>query len=135
MQRVAPPGLRQSLRSVFAYRLEEPVPRLPVSRPRDDERRLDEPAHELVGAREVDVRAHRANRLQCEAACEDREGSQQLTLVSLEQRVAPVDRRPERLVAWHGRPPRRAEEAETIAETVGDVSDGERFGPRGGECD
>ena len=38
-------------------------------------------------------------------------------------------------MAWRGQPAPRAQEAEAVVETAGDVVDRERLGPRGGQLD
>src|SRR3990170_3450527 len=114
MQLVAPALGGEALLRVLPDGREEPVPRCAVPRPRDNERRLDQAGDKLVGARNVAVRADLGDRVESKSSGEDGQRRQQLALVRLEQLVAPVDRRPERLVAWLGQPAPRAQEAEPV---------------------
>src|SRR5687767_8631386 len=104
MELVASAWRVESLRRILADRLQEAVPSRAVPCHRHDEGRLDESADELFGARKVAVRADRGDRVETERPGEDGESCQQLTLVRLEQVVAPVNRRSERLVPWRGQP-------------------------------
>src|SRR5262249_48446024 len=84
---------------------------------------------------EAVARTHVLDRVQHEAAREDREPPEERRLVRREQVVAPVERRLERLLARRGRAASCAEETEPVVETVGERRRGERVDPRGRELE
>ena len=75
------------------------------------------------------------DRAQLEAAGEDAEPAQQHPLVRLEQVVAPLERRLERLLPRRRRAAAGAEEPEAVVEPLGHRRGAERAEPPGGELD
>ena len=130
-------GVGEPLARVQPDRLEQPVAPLASAFVRGDERLLDE-AREHVGAlRDIEAgsAAHGLDRVQLEAAGEDAESAQQHPLVRLEQIVAPLERRLERLLPRRRRATPGAEEPETVIEPVGHRGGTERAEPAGGELE
>ena len=100
-------GLAELLGRVLADGVEQPVARCPVLLLDHHERLVDEAAEHLQLAV-----AHGLECGQVEAAGEGAEAPEQRALVVVEQVVAPVERRGERLLARERRAPAGGEHAE-----------------------
>ena len=102
-----------------------------------DKRLLDETCEHVGDARTVELAAgaHALDRLELEAAGEDREPTKQRPLVRLEQVVAPLQRRRERLLPRRRRVAHAAEHAEAVVEPLRDRRRTERPQAAGGELE
>ena len=124
-ERIGLAGLVQPFARILADRLEHPVA---LGREAEqallDQRlqRVDVGAADLLGG------------VQGAAAGEDREGADDALLFLGEQVVAPVDRRPQRLLPRVG-VAATLEQVEALREALEDLSRRERLGARGGELD
>ena len=99
--------LPQALQTVLPQRLQQPIPGCSAAAPVHlhlHERPIDQARDEVQNVSPLTpslclVGAHRLGRGQGKAAGEDREPAQQGTLDFRQERVAPIDGRPQRLVA------------------------------------
>ncbi len=130
-------GVAEPLARVQPHRLEQPVAPLASALVSGDERLLDETREHVGAPRDVETGAGAdgLDRAQLEAAGEDAEPAQEHPLVRLEQVVAPLEGRLERLLPRRRRAAAGAEEPETVVEPLGHRSGAERAEPPGGELD
>jgi hypothetical protein len=107
---------------IGARRVEQPVARNSALDLRRDERLRDQAQKPLDYARRGEFRAggYGGGCLQAERAGEDRETTQHDAFGLGQQLVAPVERRPQRLVPRQGRPPSAGQQSEPIVETGGE---------------
>ncbi len=84
---------------------------------------------------ELLVGAHRLGDVQRPATGEHREPTGEHTVVVIEEVVAPLQRRPQRLMVGDGGRPADGEEVEPVADALGDLADSERAGEAGSELD
>ncbi len=89
----------------------------------------------MPGRVELAAGAHVLDRLELEAAGEDREPPEQRPLVRVEQVVAPLERRGQRLLARRRRVAPAAEHAEAIVEPLGDRRRAQRSDAARGELE
>ncbi len=130
-------GLVEPFARVEANRLEQAVAPLAPAFVRGDERLLDEPREHVGAAGHVEpvAGADRLDGGELEAAGEDGEPAEEHPLVGLEQVVAPLERRRERLLPRRRRAVARAEQAEAVVEPLGDRRRAERSQPARGELE
>ena len=116
-------GLGQLLLGVLADRLEQAVARLAAGAVGDDERLLDQRRDEIedrLGLERVGG-GYGLGGIEREAAREDGQPAQQRPLGLGEEVVAPVDQRAQRLLAAQRGARAAGEQAEAVAEAVGDL--------------
>ena len=133
--RVGVPGIDQLRGAEGAYRFEQ---REPVRSLLGDHQRLVDKLHDEFGdvvAFEGGTGAHHLRGGDREAAGEHRQTVQYCALVVVQERVAPVDRRLERLLASHGRAGAAAEEAEPILKPVAHLARAQDPEARRGQLD
>ena len=130
-------GVVEPRACVDADRLEQAVAIAAVAVFDRDERLLDEPREHVGDLARVEVvaRAHVLDRLELEAAREDRQAPEQRPLVGLEQLVAPLERRGQRLLPRRRRMAPAAQEAEAVVEARADRRRAQRAEPRGRELE
>ena len=102
-----------------------------------DERLLDETRERVCDRHRLEAvaRADLFTRLQLEAAGEDREPAEQQLLVRLEEVVAPLERRGQRLLPRRRRMAAAAQQAEAVVEPGGDRRGAQRSEPGSGELE
>ena len=118
---------------VLTHRLEHPVARrFGVDL---DERFVDQGGHEVEHVVRGDRAAggHRFGRVEREAAGECCQPREHGLLGGIEQVVAPVDQRAQRLLSRQARPGAAREELEAVVQTLGDRFDRQRAHASGGE--
>ena len=125
-------GLTQAFDCILTHRLEHREPRLPVTA-LADEAVVDERGERVENAH-VLVSADGLGSFERPAAREDREPRKQPPLLAAEKPVAPVDRRPKRLLAL-GRVTRAAGKVEPAAEPLEHRLWWEQLAARSGELD
>ena len=121
--------LGQALGGVLAHRLQQPVaPRAGGALVHLHQRLVDQPRqqveHRVRG--EAVARADRLGGLQRPAAGEDRQPPQQRPLRLGQQVVAPVERRPQRLLARQRGPAAAGQQPEAVVQPPGDLLDRQR---------
>ena len=134
---IALAGLHQAASRVIAHGLEEPEASLGRTRIGEDQRLLDETTKEVERIQEVDgiARTNGLGGFQRGASSKHGQPAQDGPLLLGQQVVAPVDRRPERLVAGDGCSASTGQQSEPVVETSGDLLDRERPNAGCGELD
>jgi hypothetical protein len=129
-------GGDKMLVSVLAHDLQQAVARAPGALERNQRlvHEVREQVHHVVFDR-LRVRGDGLDGLQGAAAAEHREPAQQHALRRREQRVAPVERRAQRLLVRQRGLVAFGEEPHAVVQPRGDVVDRERAHARGGELD
>ena len=131
-------GLVEALTRVHANRLQQTIT-APASRLPDGDERLLREAREEVGdpgSLEIVVgRADFLGRLELEAAREDREPAEEDPLVRLEEIVAPLERRAQRLLARRAGKASRTKKTEPVVEPLRDRRRAEGSDPAGRELE
>ncbi len=130
-------GLGEAFRRELADRLQQPVAQgVPGWFGRDQalvHQRADQPGD--VEHLDIVQAADRLGRVEIEALRERRQPPQQRALRVVEQRIGPVDGRPQRLLARQGGPAPAGEQAEALVEAVEQAVQGQGAQPGGGELD
>jgi len=120
-------ALHEFLERVGPRRLEQPIPPRCATEIRREERLRDQVrAVDDFRAGDLANRRYRTRRLQCEAAGKDCQAPQDHTLGLRQQLIAPVERRPQRLVPRQRRAAAARQQVETIIEAGREVFDPER---------
>ena len=119
------------------HRVEQPIARDGAARHPSDERLRDQIGDAVHDFRRRDLgaRNNRACRFQAEDAGEYRQAPQDHPLGLAQQLVAPVERRPQRLVARQGGAPAAGQDPEAIVEVCGDLLNSEHGGARRRQLD
>ena len=115
-------GLGEPLSCIHANCLEQPVAPFPASLLDGDERLLGEARQDVrdLGRIEPVAGADLLDGLELEAAREDRKPAEQDLLVGLEQIVAPLQRRGQRLLPGRCGVAARSQQTEAVVEPLGD---------------
>ena len=79
------------------------------------------PVDPVVGRRSSFIARHFLGRLQRPATAEDRQPAEQPALRLRQQVVAPVDRRPQRLLAGQGRAAAAGQQTKAVVQPLGDL--------------
>ena len=122
---------------VLSHRLQQAVAGARLAVFDENERLVDQRAEQVEHREALEALAgsHLLRQVERPAAGEYGQPAQQLALVLLEQLIAPVDRRSQRLLARQRASRPAGQQAEAIGERRGDLLDGHQPHPRGGELD
>ena len=135
--RVRLAGFAELLQRVLAHRLQEAISRPVLDVFGHHERLVDEQGEliEDLIALDVMASADRLRGVEVEPAHEDRQSPKQRLLGLGQQRVRPIHRGAQRLLATHRRPSAAGEKAEAVVKAVDDLGQRQRSDARRGELD
>jgi hypothetical protein len=119
-------------RRELAHGLQQPVARRVRTGLGQHQRLVHQPREQVQHLVRVDIipRAHRLGRLQVPATCEDRQAAEEGPFLGTEQRVAPRQRRAQRLLPRRPGAVAAGQQAHAIVQAVEDLPRGQRPDPR-----